>query len=362
MTTDSTSFIISPPSPSPPTSHTLDHDLPFPEPSRTQISIFSSSLVNRTDVSNIGNATCIIPRSFAHGKGHRQHRMDYQPQQQQQASGSGSGSDEGKSVPRPLRAPAPGPLNLNFSQLQPQFQFQQQQQQNQQQQQGQGQGQNSGQNQNSYQNLPHGYITPQGYPVGGNNDISPFQNTSTSLPSGSASSSPINQFGYPHPHNHHGQPPFINIEEPMGPRPMIPSEPRMGHYSNYHHSYQPQPYEQWHVPGAHPHPHGNGQQGHGNDQPVISSSRRSTISNPSDQDRVSRPSTTENQNQSNQVKVKDMVKIEPAPMEEDEDDQEEKLDHRKRKRNRTIRSCVPCHNHKRKVSHYERELYGGKQS
>lgn len=28
----------------------------------------------------------------------------------------------------------------------------------------------------------------------------------------------------------------------------------------------------------------------------------------------------------------------------------EKVDHRKRKRNRTIRSCVPCHNHKRKVS------------
>lgn len=27
----------------------------------------------------------------------------------------------------------------------------------------------------------------------------------------------------------------------------------------------------------------------------------------------------------------------------------EKVDHRKRKRNRTIRSCVPCHNHKRKV-------------
>lgn len=27
-----------------------------------------------------------------------------------------------------------------------------------------------------------------------------------------------------------------------------------------------------------------------------------------------------------------------------------KMDHRKRKRNRTIRSCVPCHNHKRKVS------------
>jgi hypothetical protein len=57
---------------------------------------------------------------------------------------------------------------------------------------------------------------------------------------------------------------------------------------------------------------------------------------------MSRPST------SDAMKVKDMVKIEPA-MEEEED--EEKLDHRKRKRNRTIRSCVPCHNHKRKVSH-----------
>ncbi|WVQ99584.1 hypothetical protein IAU59_006720 [Kwoniella sp. CBS 9459] len=31
-----------------------------------------------------------------------------------------------------------------------------------------------------------------------------------------------------------------------------------------------------------------------------------------------------------------------------DDDTDEKIDHRKRKRNRTIRSCVPCHNHKRK--------------
>nr|XP_018262849.1 uncharacterized protein I303_04334 [Kwoniella dejecticola CBS 10117]OBR85007.1 hypothetical protein I303_04334 [Kwoniella dejecticola CBS 10117] len=30
------------------------------------------------------------------------------------------------------------------------------------------------------------------------------------------------------------------------------------------------------------------------------------------------------------------------------DDGDEKIDHRKRKRNRTIRSCVPCHNHKRR--------------
>ena len=41
-----------------------------------------------------------------------------------------------------------------------------------------------------------------------------------------------------------------------------------------------------------------------------------------------------------------MPKVEPA----DEDD-DDKMDHRKRKRNRTIRSCVPCHNHKRKVNH-----------
>lgn len=34
----------------------------------------------------------------------------------------------------------------------------------------------------------------------------------------------------------------------------------------------------------------------------------------------------------------------------EDDDGEDKVDHRKRKRNRTIRSCVPCHNHKRKVS------------
>ena len=43
--------------------------------------------------------------------------------------------------------------------------------------------------------------------------------------------------------------------------------------------------------------------------------------------------------------------------EEDDDDvlehvdpDEEKIDHRRKRRNRTIRSCVPCHNHKRKVS------------
>jgi len=42
------------------------------------------------------------------------------------------------------------------------------------------------------------------------------------------------------------------------------------------------------------------------------------------------------------------MKVEP----EDDDGMDvddSKMDHRKRKRNRTIRSCVPCHNHKRKV-------------
>jgi hypothetical protein len=64
---------------------------------------------------------------------------------------------------------------------------------------------------------------------------------------------------------------------------------------------------------------------------------------------VSRPSTAE--------KKKDGVRIQlpgdggsPMKVEPGEDvDDEDKLDHRKRKRNRTIRSCVPCHNHKRKV-------------
>jgi hypothetical protein len=46
----------------------------------------------------------------------------------------------------------------------------------------------------------------------------------------------------------------------------------------------------------------------------------------------------------------------PVVKAEPEDDKpppdEDKVDHRKRKRNRTIRSCVPCHNHKRKVGTY----------
>jgi len=282
------------------------------------------------------------------------HPMQYQ---QGQASGSGSSGGSGpsqqgqgqshgqgeKSGPRPLRAPAPGPLNIGYSNHQAQGLSQLSQYQFQSQNQNQNQNQNNSSNNQYGQNVgypPPNY--PPRRPSGGNGtDISPFQNTTTSLPSGSASSSPINQFSFQNQHQQQ-QPPYINIDraEPMGARPLpmapIPSEPRMGHYSNYQTYPQPpqqqqhQGYDQWH-PGQ------NHQQGQ-NDQ--ISQSRRSTISNPSDHN-MSRPSTSE------AVKVKDMVKIEPPTL--DEDDDEEKLDHRKRKRNRTIRSCVPCHNHKRKV-------------
>lgn len=61
----------------------------------------------------------------------------------------------------------------------------------------------------------------------------------------------------------------------------------------------------------------------------------------------SRPGTAEGSNgllSPVQVKSERDIAVEPPEAEE------EKVDHRKRKRNRTIRSCVPCHNHKRKVS------------
>jgi hypothetical protein len=235
-------------------------------------------------------------------------------------SGNASGS---KPPPRPLRAPAPGPLNLNY---QPNPHSQQQQMPNQY------------HYQNQYDpNVPPGYMAQgQGYGMprpsssGGQQfDVSPFQTTNNSLPSGSASSSPVNQFRI-------NQQPYMNLESTdphhMSMAPLAPSEPRMGHYSNYQ-SYHP--YDQQWQQAQQPLPQIN--------EPGPSS-RRSTISN-SDQERPSRPSTSDNKS-----KAKDFVKIEPVPQEDDEDDPEEKLDHRKRKRNRTIRSCVPCHNHKRKVS------------
>lgn len=118
---------------------------------------------------------------------------------------------------------------------------------------------------------------------------------------------------------------------------MMPAEPRMGHYSNY--QQYPPTFEQWQQPQGMP----AQTQAEPNRNP---SSRRSTISNPSDHERSSRPSTSDNKTKAG----KDLVKIEPSPQEEDEDEADEKIDHRKRKRNRTIRSCVPCHNHKRKAS------------
>lgn len=53
-----------------------------------------------------------------------------------------------------------------------------------------------------------------------------------------------------------------------------------------------------------------------------------------------------------QVKEEPPTNGQPAVAQQQQppEDGENKPDHRKRKRNRTIRSCVPCHNHKRKVS------------
>ncbi|KAK4683649.1 hypothetical protein P7C73_g6585, partial [Tremellales sp. Uapishka_1] len=72
-----------------------------------------------------------------------------------------------------------------------------------------------------------------------------------------------------------------------------------------------------------------------------SSSRRSTIGSKTTDEEETTGSDTEMRKQV--VKERDMVKEELVEMEPGE-----KVDHRKRKRNRTIRSCVPCHNHKRK--------------
>ena len=167
--------------------------------------------------------------------------------------------------------------------------------------------------------------------------------------SGSASSSPVNRFSF-------AGPPYLHMDNSGGggepsqntnpnTSTMIPSEPKMGHYSNYQHPYPPPTtaYDpgQWQPPPQLPFGPSQAQGGSGQGP----SSRRSTISNPSDHERPSRPSTGDAKTQ-----MTPMVKIEPIPQEDEEDEGEEKMDHRKRKRNRTIRSCVPCHNHKRKVS------------
>jgi len=329
-TSPSLSLIISPPSPS----NAHDRPLrPLESDIRSQIPTSRDTHASKVERPTVKQTLRIMQynQGQAGGSG---------------SNGQGQGQGQEKNGPRPLRAPAPGPLNIGYSTHQqnmsqmPQYQFQ-------------NQNQNQAQNQNQSQSNQNQYGGNVGYPTSypapgpgrrpsGGNEISPFQTTGTSLPSGSANSSPITQFNY-----QHQQPPYMSIDrtEPMGARPlsMIPSEPRMGHYSNYPTYPQSQQlhqgYDQW-QPGQNQGPQ------QGNEQ--ISQSRRSTLSNASEHN-VSRPTT------SDAVKVKDMVKIEPA-MDEEED--EEKLDHRKRKRNRTIRSCVPCHNHKRKVGHYTRLRMG----
>lgn len=75
-------------------------------------------------------------------------------------------------------------------------------------------------------------------------------------------------------------------------------------------------------------------------------SRRESATSRTEEDasEPSRPTTAD------KSKNGDNAKLKLEAMDEDvEEEEEEKMDHRKRKRNRTIRSCVPCHNHKRKV-------------
>ena len=66
------------------------------------------------------------------------------------------------------------------------------------------------------------------------------------------------------------------------------------------------------------------------------------MSDPLSETGISRPGSP--------YKARQSTQMTPLKTEGDDDEaDEEKMDHRKRKRNRTIRSCVPCHNHKRKV-------------
>jgi hypothetical protein len=110
---------------------------------------------------------------------------------------------------------------------------------------------------------------------------------------------------------------------PAGSRPAPEApEPRMGQYMAYN---QQSPYE-WPIPGSSQRDR-QPRSKPPNEQGADSNDLRETV--------PSRPGSP--------------TKPIPLKTEIDDDEDEEKMDHRKRKRNRTIRSCVPCHNHKRKV-------------
>ena len=151
--------------------------------------------------------------------------------------------------------------------------------------------------------------------------------------------------------------PFINVSSPAPPRrrESLPSEgrvpppartdapvetePRMGQYMSYPQQPSQQTYEWSSLPAA------------TSDNRGPLGSRRSTVSDhegnagtgPSGTEAPSEAGSRPNSPRKAPVFVPKVERL-------DEDDgEDEKIDHRKRKRNRTIRSCVPCHNHKRKV-------------
>lgn len=153
----------------------------------------------------------------------------------------------------------------------------------------------------------------------------------------------------------HSQPqPDPSISRPR----TMENEPRMGQYMSYNHN---QPHTATYGWPAIPQPSGPDVQ---NDGRGPAGSRRSTLSRTTDDEAVpggfsgteptseagaSRPTSPVKPTQTQKLKAS-APKVQKVEEVEEEDADEEKIDHRKRKRNRTIRSCVPCHNHKRKVS------------
>ena len=91
------------------------------------------------------------------------------------------------------------------------------------------------------------------------------------------------------------------------------------------------------------------------------SSRRSTISRTTDDEAIPNlghgtdPGDTGGSRQSSPRRLGEQGSKQKNVGVSKTHEEEEKIDHRKRKRNRTIRSCVPCHNHKRKVRMTRRE-------
>ena len=152
--------------------------------------------------------------------------------------------------------------------------------------------------------------------------------------------------------------PFINVSSPAPPRRReslpgegrippprtdvpVETEPRMGQYM----SYPQQPSQQTYEWPPLPPPAADNRGPPGSRRSTVSDHEANAGTGPSGADVHSEAGSRPNSPpKSTSFQVPKIERV-------DEDDgEEEKIDHRKRKRNRTIRSCVPCHNHKRKVS------------